>query len=105
MKKIIFKVSEQPIVTVHMKENGGAVEEVTTTNDMMAKLIIPKLDKSEENLTYGDVSKLIKFYAQKLDDNDKYKTMNMMQIAQEFNHKIVDIEVRKNLSIEFVGYN
>lgn len=104
MKKIIFKVTDQPIVTVHMSANGGNVEEITTTNDMMAKLIIPKLAKSEENVTFGDVSKLIRFYVKKLDDNDEYKSMSIKEIAQKFNHKIVDIEVRKNLSIEFVGY-
>ncbi|MFC6292268.1 hypothetical protein BHU61_00385 [Macrococcus epidermidis] len=104
MKKIIFKVSDQPVVTVQMTANGGAVEEITKTNDLMAKLIIPKLAKSEENLTYGDVSKIIKFYVQKVGENDKYKKMNMTDIAKHFNNNIIDIEVRKNISIEFVGY-
>ncbi|WP_414047654.1 hypothetical protein ACMGE7_01895 [Macrococcus equi] len=104
MKKIIFNVSDQPVVTVQMTSNGAAIEKITKTNEFLAKLIIPKLAKNED-VSYGDLVRLVRFYAQKVDEKEKYTKMFMKDLAEHFNYKITDIEVRKNLSIEFVGYD
>ncbi|QCT74132.1 hypothetical protein [Macrococcoides canis] len=105
MKKIIFKVSDKPIIEIPMGVDGGTVdnEKVVVFDETMAKIAIPKLASSCE-LTFGDVSKIIKYYLLKWYEDVDYKKMPLSEIAKEFNYIIRDIECRKNLEIEFVGY-
>ncbi|QTQ08567.1 hypothetical protein J9174_02500 [Macrococcoides canis] len=105
MKKIIFKVSDKPIIEIPMGVDGGTVdnEKVVVFDETMAKIAIPKLASSCE-LTFGDVSKIIKYYLLKWYVKVDYKQKSLSDIAKEFNYIIRDIECRKNLEIEFVGY-
>ncbi|MGV2875866.1 hypothetical protein ROU88_08215 [Macrococcus capreoli] len=105
MKKIIFKVSDKPIIEIPLGVKGGTVDngKVVVFDETMAKIAIPKLASTSE-LTYGDVSKIIKYYLLKGFNEDYYKQKSLSDIAKEFNYIIRDIECRKNLEIEFVGY-
>ncbi|QIH77559.1 hypothetical protein GTN30_02670 [Macrococcoides canis] len=106
MKKIIFKVSDKPIIEIPMGVDGGTVDNdnVVIFDEILAKIAIPKLASTSE-LTYGDVRKIIKYYLLKwFHKDDYYKQMSLSEIAKEFNYIISGIECRKNLEIEFVGY-
>lgn len=104
MKKIIFKVTDQPIIEIPMNADATVDNDnVVIFDEILAKIAIPKLASTSE-LTYGDVSKIIKYYLLKWFDEDYYKPKSLSDIAKEFNYIIRDIECRKNLEIEFVGY-
>ncbi|PKE62172.1 hypothetical protein [Macrococcoides caseolyticum] len=104
MKKIIFKVTDQPIIEIPMNADATVDNDnVVIFDEILAKIAIPKLASTSE-LTYGDVSKIIKYYLLKWFDKDYYNKKSLSDIAKEYNYKIENIECKKNLIIEFVGY-